>query len=324
MKRAISWTCPVKRCGRCDTGSIHAEVETGFYDVLIAAELVRVGDLALDRARRNLRQVQLLRDVGRASGLDLIRAEVQVLELAPDSIRARHDLELAEITFKNSIGLDPAKRIRLAGEFRRSDAYTDLAADSLVSIGLANGPDRRQLDHRLAMRRYAVQIKRSGHRPNVDFVVSGQMQIQGDRFRFDSDEARRSWYAGFQVSIPLFDGFRTSASVAQARIDLRRIQLETTHLERRIRVDIRRASLGYGEARDREAAQKRALKLIADQLQAVELQYKEGAGTQFEVMDAQLALLRTETEYARARRDRAVSIVKLEYALGVIGENVDL
>ena len=48
--------------------------------------------------------------------------------------------------------------------------------------------------------------------------------------------------------------------------------------------------------------------------------YRTGAGTQLEVLDAQVTMVQAEAECARSRRDRAVAMVELEHTVGALGE----
>lgn len=301
--------------------NIHAEVETAFYDLLLARELVRVSHLALERARRNLKQTQLLRQAGRASRFDLLRAEVQVLQLSPDSIRAHKDFQIADLTFKNTIGLQPEQEIDPVGGFRSESAIDVTVLNALVETGITRRPDFLQFQHRISTRRQAIRVRQAGYLPTVDVLAQGRMQVQtNDLASVTRDDLRRSWFAGVRLSFPLFDGLETASAVAQARIDLRQTELLNQNLLRAIRVDIHRAWLTYKEAGDRQAAQTRARELTGEGLRMAEAQYAEGLVTQLEITDAQLSLLRAETEVARARRDRAVAIVELERAVGQLGE----
>jgi len=301
--------------------SVHAEVETAFYDLLLAQDLVQVSDLALDRARRNFKQVQLVRRAGRASRFDLIRAEVRVLQLRPDSISASRDLKLADITIKNVIGVDVSTNLELSGSFRETSTVPLAGPESLIATSLEWRPDYRRQSHRIAARRQSIKIAQADRMPTLDFVATGQLQVQSDQFDFTSDDVRRSWFTGLDLRFPIFDGLKTRASISRAQIDLRRTELETENLERRIQLDIHSAWLTYKETVDRLDAQSRAAELTAEGLRAVEVQYSEGLSTQLDVMVAQLSLLQAETDFARAKRDRGVAIVQLEQSVGLLGES---
>ena len=48
--------------------------------------------------------------------------------------------------------------------------------------------------------------------------------------------------------------------------------------------------------------------------------YANGLATQLELLDAELVLLRAEVSFAQEKRTRAVSLVALERAVGVLGD----
>ena len=49
--------------------------------------------------------------------------------------------------------------------------------------------------------------------------------------------------------------------------------------------------------------------------------YANGLGTQLELLDAELVLLRAEVSFAQEKRTRAAALVALERAVGVLGDS---
>lgn len=296
------------------------QVETAYADLLLARELVRVSDLALDRARANLTQVQALRRAGRVADYDLLRAQVQVSSFASDSIRADNGRQLAKMAFKDVIGIDLDQAITVTGDFRQS---TDLGLEDLEALqetGLARRPEMEQIDRQLLMQERAIQVEKAGSRPSVDLVANGQTQFQSNEFDLVDQDWRKSWSSGVVVTVPLFDGMRTGARVSQARVELHRAELQREQLARSIRLEIVQSWLNLREAGERLQVQAATVGQAEKGLQVAESRYASGAGTQLEILDGQLALIRARTEWATARRDRALALVRLEGAVGVLGE----
>ena len=79
--------------------------------------------------------------------------------------------------------------------------------------------------------------------------------------------------------------------------------------------------MDVSEAAQRLQARQGSVEQAQLGLEDAELRYRTGAGTQLEVLDAHLSLLQAESEHARARRDQAVSLVELERAVGILGED---
>lgn len=320
-RRAAHLSADVSEEGvRAVRQQVWASVETAFYDLLFARDLVRVSLLTLERARANLRQVEKLNGAGRVSRYEVLRARVQVSSLRPDSIRAQNRLVLARLNFKNAIGMDPDRQIEARGGFRQGTDLDLGSVDELIRTGLASRPEMRQVGRRVQVRQQDIRIARAASLPSLDLLASGRLQVQSNRFEFSREDVRQSWFTGVAIDIPLFDGLRTRAQVARAKADLRRTEIERQRLERDVALEIRQAWLLHREAEERLEAEALAVTQARQGLQIAESRYTNGAGTQLEVLDAQLVLSQAESEYARGQRDLAVALVGLEQAVGVLGE----
>ena len=299
---------------------VHADVETAFYDLLLSEELVRVTRLAISRARANLNRVEKLRQVGRVSDYDLLRAQVQVAELRPDSIRAENGMALAALSFKTLVGIDPHEPISAQGAFREISPIRTADGDDLLAQSLVSRPEMRQQNLEVQMRLKAETLSQANARPSLDLLINGQWEAQKNSFDFSTDDFRKSWFSGLSLSFPIFDGFRTGAQVAQARADSRKAELTRSQIERAIRLSVLRVHQQCHEAELRKTAQSQTVALSRKGLRIAESRYENGVGTQLEVIDAQLTLRRAEAELALARRDLAVALVHLEYQVGILGE----
>ena len=300
---------------------VHARVETAFYDLLLAWELVRVSELAVARARANFRRVEKLREAGRVSNYDLLRAQVQVAELRTDSIRAENARVLAALAFKNQIGMDPGEPIAPHGTFRReTDLLSRGSEAELLALATRMRPLARQRRLEVEMRQSTEAVVRSESRPTLDLIVNGQWQAQKNEFDFAKGDFRQSWFSGVTLKIPIFDGFRTRAKVAQARADTRRAELAQRQTERDVQFTLVQARRNALEILARKRAQLQAVDLARQGMKIAESRYENGVGTQLEVIDGQLTLRRAEAELARAKRDFAVALVQLERGAGILGE----
>ena len=101
---------------------------------------------------------------------------------------------------------------------------------------------------------------------------------------------------------------------------MKRAELELKRLRRQVGLEIRQAWLDLKVAMERLEARTLAVTQARRGQVIAESRYSSGLGTQLEVLDAQLILLRTELDFAREKRERAVSMVELERAVGVLGE----
>lgn len=297
---------------------IIAAVETSFYDVLVARELLQVSDLALQSARTNLGQVQARRRAGRASELDELRAGVRVANGRADSIRGQNDLALAEMTFKDVIGYDLAREIEITGVFRETTRLELHDLPALIKLALEERPELAQLEYQMKQRERTVVVERAGNRPTLELIASGQSQFQSDKFDVADREWLKSWGTGLLLQIPLFDGNRARARVAQAKSAVKEAGYERGLIERRIRLEVERDWLNWREVGARIEAQSEAVRQAEKGLEVAQSRYSNGAGTQLEVLDAHVELIDARTGLALARRERALNLMMLESSVGIL------
>jgi outer membrane protein len=299
---------------------IAALVEAAIYDHLLAAEILEVNRVALSRARSNLQQVAALHRVGQATEFDLTRARVQVSTAGADSVARASQFSFAEMALKDLLGISLAQQIVVDATYRASTILPLDDLPGLILTALEYRPERQQFLSLLAAQKGALHIAQAGGRPNLDFVANGQMQFQNDALgdASDGDEWRRSWSTGLVLSVPIFDGRRSHAQVAQARQQQYQLELEQERTDRVIEREVRQAWLDLREADGRLVARQGSVGQAEKGLEDAQTRYRTGRGRQLEVLDAQLVLVEAETESARARRDRAWALVQLELATGML------
>ena len=299
---------------------VDAAVEEQYYGYLLARELLKVAHLAVARARSNHDQVLARARAGRASQFDQLRAQVQVSSMRVDSIRAENNLRLAQMAFKDVVGLALDRPVAIQGVFRSATVLDLSDLDALLKQGIARRPELARLEHQVDWQQRGVAVERAAKRPSLEFVATGQTQFQSDAFDLGNREWRKSWNTGLVLAIPLFDGQLTGARVAQAQQEVKRAEYDRQRLERAVRLEIQQAYYDVQEAGERIAANRDAVHQAEKGLDIAESRYGRGVGTQLEILDAQLALMQSQTENATARRDRALALMRLERAVGILGE----
>ncbi len=123
-------------------------------------------------------------------------------------------------------------------------------------------------------------------------------------------------FAGGQVSWPIFDGFLTKGRVEEA-IALRdkagEARLETTRI---VELQVRTAWSNLRTARAVLDALTKNVEKAVRGLELAQARYKEGAGTQIDVLNAQTALTEARGSYVEGLRGYSVARTELLRATG--------
>lgn len=299
--------------------NVVAGVKTSFYGILYAREMESIAGESLEMARRHFEDVQVLHDNGRATDYDLLRAQVQVSNLAPDVVDAANQVTIAILELKNILGIDPNAAFTITGSLAAPDTTLFTAAKS--GYALENRSDLQSAQLAIDLRDKAVKIARGDFLPTISasttFMFNGNMDI----LKYDPLDWTRSWFAGVSVSIPIFSGLQTYSRYNQAKVDYRQAEVDYRRTRDSVIIEVEAAILNLRQAVDQIESRRLTVTEAEQAVDIAESMYANGASTQLEVLDAQLALAVARNNYAGALFDGKVAEINLEKSLGVSESN---
>jgi len=315
MDIATTYSDYVERAYQATQEDVVLQTRKAFYGALLMRELVRANREGLDVVRANLENVRAQFKNGTAAEFDLLRAEVQVANTEPLFIAAENSFQLAKNSLKNILALPLDQEIDIQGDL----AYQELAPDVVAqrrSEAIATNSGIVQLALMESLLQKNISIERAGHYPTLNLTGSYQWQSQDNTFQFRNYLWANSLNVGLQLSFPLFDGFKASARTEQAIVDHQKMMTTRQKAEEGLRLRIQSLELRMSEAKKRIEGQERSLGQAQKAVQIAQTRFKSGVGTQLELMDTQVAMTRTQTNYAQAIYDYVVGRAEWENAVG--------
>lgn len=290
------------------------DVTEAYYDALLSARLLEIGEASLAQAEETLRLSELGFQVGDKAEFDVLRARVARNNQRSAVLQARSSRDLAFFTLKQLVDLPLDEAVLLttplttdAGTGALSDWIPPAASDTAAAARVAV----LQAEQSVRMQEGQVAVARAQGRPNVSVVSNyGLTAYPQDLLPRRSDFAD-NLTVGLQVSVPVFDGGRVRGSVVQAQggLEQARARLQQTRegavLDARSRVEAVETALATfaSTAGSVEEAQRA--------YEVAQLRYQEGISTLIEVNDARLALGQAQADRARAARNLYVARVQL-------------
>ncbi|HUU37854.1 MAG TPA: TolC family protein [Candidatus Desulfaltia sp.] len=287
-------------------------VKRGFYNYLLAKQLVQVTKEALDLAEKLLQNVKNMHEVGMASRLDLLRAEVRMANLKPPLLQARNNLDLAELSLKTLLGLDVAQPVEIVGDMTYSPVEIDL--DESIARSLANRPELNQLLYQKQMAGEMIKIAKADYLPTI--AISGNYNTWADRFVFTKNNWQSFYAFNLVLNIPIFNGLQTPAKVAQSKALIRELGFTEKGLINNIKFEVQSACLTLNQAKESLLSQEKNVDAATESVRVAELNYAEGLITITDVGSAQVALSEARINYLRAIYDYVISLAQIEKSMG--------
>ncbi len=288
-----------------------------FYGVLFTQEATKVVDQTLDRLRDKITILEERYKAGLASDFDISLLRVQASGLEAQKLDFQNNVRKAYLAYNRIAGRPLDSVFALDGDINveavRSVAELQAEAPALVEEAISNRPEAKQVADQRRMARAQITLAKSGDKPNVGASFLYEMR---NGFLMDTSRIKGFWSALLNVSVPVFDGRRTSAQVAQAQVALRTADEQAADLERGIALeinqilsDLKSLELKIEIEKTKIAHAERALR-IADE------RYQNGLISTTDLVDAQDSLDSAQLNYLRLRYDYVLGRYNLLKAVG--------
>lgn len=293
------------------------ETKQAFYGVLFARDVHRMIQASLENAERNLENVQLLFDQGIVSEYDLIRARVQTDNIRPSVIEAERNVLLVMNGLKLILGLSPTESIDPRGELD-SIPNDDGLLDNAARLVVERNASLRALEEQTRVNEQLITIYRTESLPTLAAFGDYQWQAQNEHLgNLSTNDFVRSSQIGLALSLNIFNGMQTTARVDQARVEHMKSQQQLGATRDALTTNIENIRYRLEEARRRIDSQSMTVEQAEKGYAIATTRYQSGAGTQLEINDADLALMRARVNRVQAVYDYLVAKADLEYMLSV-------
>jgi outer membrane protein len=282
-------------------------VKEAFYTILQRQNQIGLIDEILERREEELTLIKLKYDIGRESSPAVKEAEVSLLQARHDGRNAEEELSLSKSELNVLLGRQRSEGISIRNEeeevaFPSLEAMTKQAKAERPEI-LAEKARREALEGQIA-------VARSGYLPALS--VSSSYGLQGRELL----EQEGGWSVGASVSMPIFNGFATSAEVKKAVLSLREQETVIRELEQGIEEEIERAWVNWELAEENLEVSQKTLEAASEMYELTRLQYEQGSTSYLFLQQKENALAQAEYGLINARYDLRVARARLEKAWG--------
>ena len=306
-----------------DFGSISTRQNTiltvtqDYYQLLLAADLVKVADAQVARYQQAVTVTQAQIAAGTVAAKDVYQAQSDLANAQVTRLQDQNQVRLASSALKNALGVATNELVQPAplapgGQLPPVPAPGPAQTlEEALAVAFANRPDLRQQEATAAGQESALQLARrqAGLTINGDYVLT---------YQASNDVGARGTNSQLLLtgSYPLFDAgsARGAVRIAQAQRDSALNQLE--QVRQQIRLDVE-------QAYDTRSTNQQAAGLAQAAVTAAQVNYdavvaarQEGIGTVLDITTAQATLTQAQNQYVTAVYNFYIADAQLLRALG--------
>lgn len=286
-----------------------------YYGLLKSERLKEVQEEAVELAREQLRKTESLYELGSSPKSDLLKAQVQLGQAELALLTARKTLETSRAGLCYHLGIDLATDIEVT-EPMGADSEEEILEFDLAEA-FSRRPDLRAMEESVVAARRSLLASKANRWPELGLSIgySRSGDELGDIFETERDEYVRS--VNLLVSVPIFNGLATKASIDASKSALRRYELSLRDARMAAAYEIETARLSVLESRQRVDVAEQSVVSAEEDLRISEELYRLRAASMLELIDARVAYSRARTDLVEARYDYEIAKAELKLALGL-------
>ena len=290
--------------------SLVSQVKQAFYGVLLAKESLAVVNQVYENAQANFEKTMQRYNVGKASELEKLRAQVNVMNTEPNVSSAENAVLLAAWQLKAVMGLNLEQEVEAVGDLK--DYTQQLLTPYVSEDDISNNSSLLQLDIQDRMLESNIRMQKRQYLPSLAASINYNYSAMGD-------ESLR-WFpsstAAVSLNIPVFDGFQKHYAIKQSKINKDMLSMQREDAERQIRIAIRNYNDRIALCVKNYTAANATVEIAQKSYEISAKMYEVGKATLVELNDAQLALQQAQLTQAQAIYEFMVAKASLDELIG--------
>ncbi|AEH01243.1 TolC family protein [Lacinutrix sp. 5H-3-7-4] len=323
--------------------NISLNVVNAYLNILFNREAVKQAEEQVAISQRSLDQVQELVDAGARARADLLVSKSQ---LASDNERLVNAVNSVDLSLLN---LSQLLQLPANENFDIQDVNIDLTeavlayknSNEILSYALENRPEIKGAQLNIDNAELNYEIARSAYYPTLSLgagASTSYQHLQGQKdvlqivTGFDATtgepivefqkngfveqiENNLGYNVGFSLSIPIFNGFKTKASVKRAEISKERITLALEQEKQTLRANIEQAYADAKASLLQYESSKVSLESQELAFQNEQDKYDLGVSTSFQLEQVRNRLINAQSSFLNAKYNYVFKTKVLDFYL---------
>ena len=288
-------------------------VVDAYYGVLLASKQLEVAEQAAKTAQSIMDRSQVRFDSGLVVESDLLTAKVRMASRKQVLIRARNNLDLARAQLSTAMGV-PVDSLFQVAEALAERAFPVPVLQEIEKQALTNRPDLKRIQSEEAAQQQSVAMAKSSFGPRVNVFAGWEL----DNPTFVAGGGGNNWLGGVELQFDIFQGGAKRAELSRQRALTDRVGAMKQAATDAVHLEVRRAYYDFDASRQQVEVARAAIAQAQESLRINQDRYDGGLTTITDLLGAEEAARRSQTDYWEAVYRFHTSYATLELASGML------
>jgi outer membrane protein TolC len=272
-------------------------VKTQFYQVVVNRDLIAVQEQSVHLLESQLKDQQNRFEAGTVPRFNVLQAEVALYNQIPLLITAQNNYRISKLTLAKTIGLnfEPQRGENPPLDVVGQMPYvprTIVLADA-IELGKQRRPFLKQARANVLNQKEQVRATAGQWLPSITTTGGGEWISSPTNSSWH--DISKGWTALVQGSMPIWDSGEIFGRVQQQRALLSEAKITYDDNVRQVELEIQQAYSNLQQNRELIQSQEKNVEQAEEALRLAKARLDAGAGTQLDVLNAQVQLLTAQS-----------------------------
>lgn len=273
-------------------------ITKAFYDVLATTQQIRLGEGDIVRLKRSLKDATNQYNAGISDKTDYKRATI-ALSNTLATLQSNKELVKFKVEYlKSLIGYPVNGDLRI--QYDTLQMENEIVLDTTLQVEYTSRIDFKLMSTQRRLQQANVRYNQWAYIPTLSAFGSLISNYQNNRFDELYQRRYPNTFAGATIAVPIFQGGKRRANIAQQKWGLMRIDWDIKNLKSIVNSQYAQSLALYKSNLINYLTLKQNVELAREVYDIIQLQYKTGVKSYLEVITAETDLRNARTNYFNA------------------------
>ncbi|MGA9293152.1 MAG: TolC family protein [Ignavibacteriaceae bacterium] len=290
-------------------------IKNAYWNLFKAKKVKEVTDQNVEQVKAHLMNVQNFYEQGLSTKNDLLKVQVQLSESELRQIDAKNAVKLARINLFNVIGIPLNTNSEIPDSV---DIQTSLVndLDSYIEKALVNRPELKAIQYNIKAGEAGVTLAESSWYPQIYLGGNYYYSKPNQRIFPAENKFKDTWDVGVSVQVDLWNWGSTTDKTDQAEAQLEEVKDSYKIVKDNIVLEVNSNYLNLEQSRDKIAVAEESVSQAKENYRVTDETFKKGLALNSDLLDSEVALLQSNTNYIQALVDYELARARLEKSIG--------
>lgn len=305
--------------------SLVLDVQQNFLMYLTAEANVRSAQDSYNRLAEQLKVTRSFYEVGLRPRVEVLQAEVNVLEAEDLLLQNRNKVETQRVRLNTLLNIPADQDARYLGSLSHIPFQGSM--QECLDKAFVRRPDMLMARKSVEIAEKEKTAARSGFYPSVS--ATGSWYTQGDDWRAgggvsDTPDNESAWSVGLKASLSLFNSGTDFYNVQKAGHNVMKLKADELALRQEVIYEVQTRLLDLDNAMKRIVVARKNVESASEAYRVAYARYTSQVGTSIDVLDAQSRLTTAEVSYTQAQADYLSALAAIYAAVGEENHNLQM